>query len=77
MCLHSWSHEKSLSFADRVLEWGGENFSDFPWRLSRSPYEILVAELLPEADHCNCCRTSLRGLPRRVPLHTRHRVGSR
>ena len=29
-----------------MLQWGGQNFSDFPWRLSRSPYEILVAELL-------------------------------
>ena len=46
MCLHSWSYQESSSFADRVLQWGGQNFSDFPWRLSRSPYEILVAEML-------------------------------
>ena len=42
----SWSHQKSLSFANHVLRWAGQNFSDFPWRLNRSPYEILVAELL-------------------------------
>ena len=46
MCLPSWSYQESSSFADRVLQWGGQNFSDFPWRLSRSPYEILIAELL-------------------------------
>ena len=46
MCLPSRSYQESSSFADRVLQWGGQNFSDFPWRLSRSPYEILIAELL-------------------------------
>ena len=46
MCLTSRSYLGSSSFADRVLQWGGQNFSDFPWRMSRSPYEILVAELL-------------------------------
>ena len=29
-----------------MLQWGAQNFSDFPWRQSQSPYEILVAELL-------------------------------
>ena len=46
MCLPSRSYQEGSSFADRVLQWGGQNFSDFPWRLSRSPYEILIAELL-------------------------------
>ncbi len=46
MCLPRWSYQGSLSFADCVLQWGGQNFSDFPWRNSRSPYEILVAELI-------------------------------
>ena len=46
MCLPSWSYQESSSFAERVLQWGGQNFSDFPWRLSRLPYEILIAELL-------------------------------
>ena len=46
MCLPSWSYQKSSSFADCVLQWGGKNFSDFPWRTSWSSYEILVAELL-------------------------------
>ena len=34
------------SFADHVLRWAGQNFSEFPWRTNRSPYEILVAEFL-------------------------------
>ena len=46
MCLPSWNYKENSSFADRVLQWGGRNFSDFPWRLSRSPYELLVAEML-------------------------------
>ena len=46
MCLPRWSYQESSSFAERLLQWGGQNFSDFPWRLNRSPYEILVAELL-------------------------------
>ncbi len=46
MCLPSRSDQESSSFAERVLQWGDLNFSDFPWRLSRSPYEVLVAELL-------------------------------
>ena len=46
MCLPKWSYQESSSFADRVLQWGTQNFSVFPWRVSRSPYEILVAELL-------------------------------
>ena len=37
---------ETLAFGDRLLEWSSENFFDFPWRRHRSPYEILVAELL-------------------------------
>ena len=29
-----------------MLKWADRNFSDFPWRQRRSPYEILVAEVL-------------------------------
>ena len=34
------------SFADQILAWAGKNFSEFPWRRNRSPYQLLVAELL-------------------------------
>ena len=44
--LPSWSYKGPSSFAERVLEWAGKNFGDFPWRQNRSPYEILVAEVL-------------------------------
>ncbi len=33
-------------FADGILGWADQHFSDFPWRRNRSPYEILVAEFL-------------------------------
>ena len=42
----SWSYKGPSSFADRVLKWADKNFGDFPWRQHRSPYEILVAEVL-------------------------------
>ena len=29
-----------------LLEWGKENFRDFPWRKKRTPYRILVAEII-------------------------------
>lgn len=35
-----------MPFADLVLKWAAKNFSDFPWRSSRSPYEVLMAEVL-------------------------------
>ena len=44
--LPSWSYKGPSSLADRVLKWAEENFSDFPWRRPRSPYEVLVAEVL-------------------------------
>ena len=44
--LPSWSYEGPSPFADRVLKWAEKNFSDFPWRQRRSPYEVLVAEVL-------------------------------
>ena len=44
--LPSWSYKGASSFADRVLKWADNNFSDFPWRQRRSPYEVLVAEVL-------------------------------
>ena len=37
---------ETKSFADHILAWSGKNFSEFPWRVNRSPYEILVAEVL-------------------------------
>ncbi len=46
MCFTKWSFQEKSFFADRVFQWGRQNFSFFPWRLDRSPYEILVAELL-------------------------------
>ena len=37
---------ETKSFADLILRWAGQNFSEFPWRSNRSPYEILIAEFL-------------------------------
>ncbi|MGP8010992.1 MAG: A/G-specific adenine glycosylase [Halobacteriota archaeon] len=29
-----------------MVKWGAENFRDFPWRSDRSPYKVLVAEVV-------------------------------
>ena len=44
--LPNWCYKGPSSFADRVLKWSDGNYSDFPWRRRRTPYEVLVAELL-------------------------------
>ena len=41
-----WKHLRTVSFADIVVKWAGQNFGEFPWRRNRTPYETLVAELL-------------------------------
>lgn len=30
----------------RVLEWGTKNLRDFPWRNTRDPYKIMIAEIM-------------------------------
>ena len=42
----TWRCIEKKSFAKHILKWAGTNFSDFPWRRDRSPYEILIAEFL-------------------------------
>ena len=41
-----WNCKRSQSFTARVLDWAVDNLSDFPWRQSESPFEVLVAEVL-------------------------------
>lgn len=38
--------EKEQVFACMLLEWWGKNKRNFPWRCTRNPYEVLVAEML-------------------------------
>ena len=33
-------------FRKRILEWGKDNYVDWPWRQDRTPYKVLIAELL-------------------------------
>jgi A/G-specific adenine glycosylase len=40
----SWLKEKG--FSESLLAWWQDNSRDFPWRSARSPYRILVAEVL-------------------------------
>jgi len=38
--------DRKSEFINRVLVWGFENSPAFPWRRSRNPFDLLVAELL-------------------------------
>ena len=67
MCLPRWSYQERSSFADCVLQWGGQNFGDFPWRVSRSPYEILLAELLLKRTTATAAARVYEGFLARFP----------
>ncbi len=67
MRLPNWSYQESSSFANRVLQWGGQNFSDFPWRLNRSPYEILIAELLLKRTTATAAARVYEGFLKKFP----------
>lgn len=38
--------EKLRSFVSILLDWGNQNKRDFPWRHTKNPYKILIAEIL-------------------------------
>ncbi len=41
------TYENALErFRSEILEWGNKNFRDFPWRNTRDPYKILIAEIM-------------------------------
>ena len=65
--LPSWNCRGNSSFAERVLKWARQNFRDFPWRLSRSPYEILVAELLLKRTTATAAARVYEGFLARFP----------
>lgn len=36
----------SILLGNLLLQWGQENFREFPWRLTRDPYKILMSEVM-------------------------------
>lgn len=40
------SHEITEAFRELLLSWGKKNIVDYPWRKNRTPYRVLVAEIL-------------------------------
>jgi A/G-specific adenine glycosylase len=40
------SRNKKVFLVKTILRWGGRNRRDFPWRKTRSPFQIFVAETL-------------------------------
>ena len=40
------NNKSKQEFSKKLLEWWKENKQDFPWRNTKNPYKILVAEML-------------------------------
>ncbi|WP_054644757.1 HhH-GPD family protein [Thermoanaerobacter thermocopriae] len=40
------SEEKKEAFVDQLLKWWDRNKRDFPWRHTKNPYDVLIAEML-------------------------------
>ena len=37
---------KVAEYRRKIKKWGQENYRDFPWRRTRDPYEVLLAEIM-------------------------------
>jgi A/G-specific adenine glycosylase len=44
--LLSRAKQRRAKFRSGVLRWSKKNFRDFPWRINKTPYRIMVAEFL-------------------------------
>ncbi len=51
----------------RLLEWGKDNFRSFPWRETRDPWSILIAEVLLHRTRANQVVPVYRTLLQRYP----------
>ena len=36
----------ALGYQDKIISWGKLNYREFPWRANRTPYSVLVCEIL-------------------------------
>lgn len=47
------SKNKETLFVQLILDWGNENRRSFPWRKDRTPYKVLLAEILLQRTPAN------------------------
>lgn len=47
------SKEKKTRFVQLILQWGEKNIRSFPWRKDRTPYKVLLAEILLQRTPAN------------------------
>ncbi len=59
--------EKLRAFRDRLLRWFRTNGRDLPWRRTRNPYKILVAEVMLQQTQVSRARDFYRGFLREYP----------
>ena len=36
----------AIAFREKLISWGKDHFRSFPWRFTRDPYQILMAEVM-------------------------------
>ena len=45
--------KKTELFTKLVLEWANGGLRDFPWRMTKNPYKILIAEIMLQRTKAN------------------------
>lgn len=61
------SARSRAKFAEALLRWGSRNRRSFPWRETRDPYKVLVAEILLQRTHARQARPVFEELAERYP----------
>jgi len=58
------------SFFELILKWGKDNFRDFPWRNTKNPYHIFIAEFLLQKTHSKMAERAYHIFLNRYPTIT-------
>jgi len=63
----NYFENKKRCFVQLILEWGKENKRSFPWRENRTPYKVLLAEILLQRTPANRVADFLPSFIKRFP----------
>jgi len=47
------SEDKANFFVEKISEWGKNHYRNFPWRNTRDPFKILIAEMMLQRTNAN------------------------
>lgn len=61
------SKNKETRFVQLILKWGEKNKRSFPWRKNRTPYKVLLAEILLQRTPANRVSAFFPGFVKRFP----------